>query len=147
MMSKCGSVSCGVYVHMGLTRDIIKEAMAELAHRRTWQVELGGIIRATRFKYFEGRDLIPTTCGKCGQEDNFRHLLACFGLTTPVPSTNSESTIEVLAELARRAGAIHAGTPIPRRPTEAGEIELSQYPTPSERAEYEEYDLDLTGSE
>ena len=45
------SVSGGIFQKIGLTRDIIKKALAELSRNRKEQTMLCSIICATRFKY------------------------------------------------------------------------------------------------
>ena len=147
MMGRRGSVSATLYLRIGLTRGIIREAMTNLTSRRARQVALGGIICATRFKYFERAGLLKTTCGKCGAEDNFQHLLSCADLTFPEPSGDSEPTVAFLVDLAHRACAIHEGIPIPRRPKESEEIELSFTSSAREQGANEEAELSFTASE
>ena len=147
MLSQGGSVSATLYLRMGLTRGVIKEAMTNLTSRRVWQVTLGGIMCATRFKYFEGGGLLKTMFGKCGEEGNFRHLLSCTSLTMPEPSGDSELFGSFLVDLAHRASDIHAGIPIPRRPIESEEIELSFNPNLREQEAGGEAELSLTVSE
>ena len=100
MMGERGSVSCGLYTRMGLTRDVVREAFAELSDCRARQVVLASIICATRFKYFEDGGPLRTTCGKCGEEDGFDHLLACERLAVPRPVKDPEPTAAFLVELA-----------------------------------------------
>ena len=100
---------------LGLTRNTIRQALAQLESCRSKQVILSSILRATRFKYYEGGKLLKTSCARCGREDNFRHLLECARLFAPVPSVSTEEMITFLVELATKAHEINKGIPIPRR--------------------------------
>ena len=131
----------------GLTRDIIKEAMANLADRRAWQVTQGGIACPTRLKFFEGGGLRRTRCGRCGAEDSFQRLLHCTGLILPEPSSGSEATVAFLVDLAHRASAIHKGIPIRRRPSEAEEIERTPVSDADDQETDEGDELSLTAPE
>ena len=115
LLSRKASMAAGLYIGLGLTRHIVREASDALAGSRVQQVVLCGILCATRFKYFEGSGLLPPTCQKCGAQDSFVHLVGCVEMRPPAPSPEPEPMIEFLAELARRATRIHAGVPVPRR--------------------------------
>ena len=115
MLRGQSSAASEVIMRLGLTRDIIRQAIGTLSQDRARQVVLRTIICTTRFKYYEGRKSFATTCLKCGSEDSFAHLVSCSGLTVPDPSGDTESMIDFLSELARRAMQINPGLPAPRR--------------------------------
>ena len=120
MLKGEASKASAIVLELGLTRDIVRQALARLEHDRAKQVVLCSILCATRFKYYEGGDLLNTSCAKCGKEDNFKHLLKCADLTAPAPRKNPEETINFLVELASRAQQIHNGIPIPIRSNHDG---------------------------
>ena len=114
LMDSHGSAPCVLYIRLGLPRATTAMAFDALAGRRATQVVVGGVLWATRFKYFEQGGLLPTTCSRCGSEDGFDDLLRCAASSAPVPGADPEPTVASMVELARRAAAIHKGLPIPR---------------------------------
>ena len=111
------SQSTEIILTLGLTREIIRQALSRLEHDRAKQVVLSSILCATRFKYYESGELLATSCARCGEEDSFTHLLHCAGMRAPAPKTDPEEIIEFLTILTHRAHEINAGLPIPRRTT------------------------------
>ena len=109
------SAASEVIMRLGLTREIIRQALERCDNDRARQVALCSIVCTTRFKYYEGRDLFATTCLKCGMRDSFEHLAACVGLVVPEPSGDPEDMLVFLTELARRALQINPGLPVPYR--------------------------------
>ena len=146
-MGRQVSVTCALYTRLGLTRDVIRRALAELSECRMQQVVLCSILCCTRFKYFEGRLLYPTVCQKCGGEDSFDHLTECVGLRPATPTEDPDPTVAFLAELARRAHAIHSGLPVPTREVTEGDLVLSMGdPTDDEGSGGDAADMELTES-
>ena len=125
MLRGCASVSSAIYLRLGLTREVTREALAELADARKTQVGLCSVICATRFKIFEGGILLRTQCQKCHGVDSFDHSLDC-ARTPPIPSPgeDSEPTVVFSVDLARRAAEFNTGIPIPWREKVAGDISL-----------------------
>ena len=127
----CGSISSGIFLRLGLTRKIIKEALKRLSYSRPLQVTLCSIICGTRFKFHDNGVLRPTVCQKagCGMIDSFEHLLDCTGLRLPDPADNpSEDEEEILysflEELAFHAYNVNPGFPVPLRTEESGELAI-----------------------
>ena len=122
MLCARGSVSGSIYMSMGLTRAVIREAMERLRHSRPLQVTLGSIVCATRFKFFQGSRLLPTECAYCGQIDSLDHLISCVNIG--VLPKNSDMLVSYLVELVDRAYNVNPGYPRPIRDGEAAELEL-----------------------
>ena len=102
-------------MRLGLTRDIIRQALERCDYDRARQVALCSILRTTRFKYYEGRDLFASKCLRCGMKDSSEHSAACAGLSIPETSGGPEDMLVFLTELAQRAIRIKPGLPVPRR--------------------------------
>ena len=111
MLTDQSSQAAGILVELGLTRDLIRQALERLADARPAQVVLCAILRATRFKYFEEGKLYKTSCNKCGEEDGFGHMLQCAGLVVPYVSAGATPLIDFLVDLAMAAYQINAGLP------------------------------------
>ena len=115
MLQGQNSAAAEVIIHLGLTRDIIRQAPAKIENNRAQQVVLCSILCATRFKYYKAGGLLKTTCLKCGSEDGYTHLVRCAGTVEPTLSLDPESIIDFLVELSKRALQINPGLPKPRR--------------------------------
>ena len=115
MLQSQDSTAAEVIIQLGLTREIIRQALAKLEQNRPQQVVLCSIVCTTRFKYFEAGKLLKTTCLACGLEDSFTHLVQCTGMRMPSLSMDPENVINFLVELSGRALKINAGLPRPRR--------------------------------
>ena len=147
MLKQRSSKSAAVMVQLGLTRDVIRQALQQLEGSRPLQVTLCTIICATRFKYFEKNKIFPTTCKKCGAEDSFDHLVLCAGLSRPAPSLVVEHIVAFLVDLARAAHQINPGLPVPRCTTESVRCEeqIGVPTSPGEEQQHLELDeLSLT---
>ena len=145
MLGLPGSVSCAIFVEVGLTRSVVRAALAELEGCRAHQTALCGILCATRFKYGEEGELLPTTCGKCSAEDGFEHLVACVGLVLPEPSLGPTPTVAFPVKLAESAHQVHAGIPIPRRRATQREVELEMSRIDTSKQPSEPVEISLSG--
>ena len=85
MLRREDSQASEISLELGLTREIIRQALSQRERDRAKQVVLCSILRATRFKFYESGDVLKTSCAKCGEEDNFRHLLQRVALPAPTP--------------------------------------------------------------
>ena len=120
-----GSESAAGYKEMGQTQNVIREVLSESTGSRTKRVVFRSIICATRFKFFEGGGLLPTTCMRCGVVGSLEHLMECAGIQVPLQSGDPDPTVEFLAVPTREACRIHTGVPAPFRERTEEEIVLS----------------------
>ena len=98
-----GSESAAGYKEMGQTQNVIREVLSESTGSRTKRVVFRSIICATRFKFFEGGGLLPTTCMRCGVVGSLEHLMECAGIQVPLQSGDPDPTVEFLAVPTREA--------------------------------------------
>ena len=69
-----GSMASRIFGRFRLTRALVKSAFNSMRFRRAAQVALRGLVRATRFKYYdEGGNLLPVSCSSCGWQDSLGH--------------------------------------------------------------------------
>ena len=114
MLKGQSSTAAEVIIELGLTRDVIRQALERLEYSRAKQVVLCSILCTTRFKYYESQGLLRTTCLKCGALDSFHHLVQCAALTIPTPSQDTDHMVDFLVRLTNEAYQINPGLPRPR---------------------------------
>ena len=72
------SVSSGICVQWGLTREKVRKVYKRLPHERSRQTTLSNLIGATRFEAMVGTQLWHTLCPRCGQVDSWSHFCECY---------------------------------------------------------------------
>ena len=101
------SVSASIITALGLTREVVKCALSILRRRHDAQVNLIGVLCATRFKAMFQGVVIPTFCpntyrgGSCNAEDTFAHMLTCYNLK--YEGQKGLEALDFLLEMAKRA--------------------------------------------
>ena len=92
-------MSCGIYTEWGLAREKIKKVMRALSYDRILQVTFGGLIRATRFKALDRRNLENASCPKCGSKDTWAHCKKCYEIKVPVGLEDKQWLLETDREM------------------------------------------------
>ena len=83
-LATLGSASADILVHqLQLTREALRKALDLLREDRAAQVNLLGILSATRFKVLTNKGLFRTKCPKklCFSRDSFQHMTDCYHLS------------------------------------------------------------------
>ena len=108
-----GSLSATIVMCLGLTRSVIKEALAQLSHDRHLQVTLRSILGATRFKILVRGRVYHVECPHTMlyMQDSFGHLLECFPLQQDVQF--GADAAPFLVQMARRAATVLGRPRIP----------------------------------
>ena len=149
MLSGQSSTAAEVILRLGLSRDVIRQAIEHFEYSRAQQVVLCTILCTTRFKYYAKEGLLETQCLKCGEIDSFEHLVECAGLVVPPLTKDTEPMVDFLIALTRKAYQINPGLPIPiaqetGRPSEPleplDELSLSEFED-AEAIEPDEFSL------
>ena len=85
------SVSCTFYARLGLTRDVLRKALAELGDRRGLRVMLCSILRYSRFKYFLRKRPAPGSQPEVWRRRQLRPFSGVCGSTAARPYEGSGS--------------------------------------------------------
>ena len=119
MLGELHSESAGIILRLGLTREIIQEALSKLRMKHSAQVNLLSIVCGTRYKYYHQGLLLPTQCPNkhnrvrtCGITDTFDHMLNCYSLRSHL-KTGPEA-VGFLVMMAKRTQAEGGKRPQPR---------------------------------
>ena len=117
-LAELESMSAGIIRRLELTREIVKEAFAQLKHEHAAQINLTSILCGTRCKYRYQGLLIPTQRPDrfwgswCGRLDAFNHMLSCYALKR-YEATGLDA-IEFLVRMARKTLRDNPGKPTPQ---------------------------------
>ena len=144
LLRRAGSAAAEVFTKLRLTREIIKTVLKELQGDRKLQVVFSNVVCATRFKFFEGGELLDTVCPKpgCGSVDSLEHLLSCTEMSTA--PEEREELIAYLVELTVAACPEGSNVPVPDRPVEILlDIASDTDPETEEEGEQISYDVDV----
>ena len=76
------SLSCRIYLELGLSREGVKIILKSLEKNRHLQATMGNLLGATRFKTVENGLLVMTECPKCKKIDSWEHHKICYGIQT-----------------------------------------------------------------
>ena len=117
-LTELESVSAGIISRLELTRDIVKEAFAQVKREHAAQINLTSILCGTRYKYRYQGLLVPTQRRNgfwgswYGRLDAFNHTLSCYALKR-YEATGLDA-IEFLVRMARKTLRDNPGKPTPQ---------------------------------
>ena len=111
------SESTAIIVKLGLTREMVKAALAGLQTSHSDQINLLRVLCGTRYKYPYLGILLPTQCPntrngrECNEEDSFDHMVSCYKLQ--VPPSGDPGNIDFLIGMAKSTAPGTPGGPRP----------------------------------
>ena len=110
-LSRLGSMSSWIITYLGLTRDVIQEALNTLREDRKVQSNLMEILSATRYKTLTPEGLRDTKCPlqRCHEKDTFCHMLQCYDLEQRVEPGSASA--HFLVYMARKTQILDPHTP------------------------------------
>ena len=108
------SVAARIYRAWNLDRRAIKMCHESMAHSRSLQVTFNNIVGATRFKAFDGSQLMKAVCQKegCGQIDSWEHFRECYQVPD-LSQVDLKTKVETIIEICKRAEMPNPARPRP----------------------------------
>ena len=98
-----------------------------MRHDRQLQVTFNNIVAATRFKTFDGQQLVRAQCQRdgCGKTDSWEHFLQCYEVPD-ISNLRGQAKVEKIVDICKRAKEPNSARPRPSGVAYTGAVEMEE---------------------